>query len=93
MIAEEIKRLRECRRMSVAELGRLLRVPVFAVERWEAGDEEPPAESVAALSELFGVTTDSLLGREGESLDMSALTPEERGILRRLADYFGKRGK
>lgn len=91
-MSKEIKRLRKEHGWTMEEVAKRMRVPVALVESWEAGDI-PSAECLIRLAELFGVTTDFLLGRGGESLSLEGLTEEERQIVRRLADYLGKERK
>lgn len=91
-MSKEIKRLRKEHGWSLEEVARRLHVPVSLVESWETGDI-PSTECLIGLAGLYGVTTDYLLGLGGDSISLEGLTEEERGILRRLADYLGKRGK
>lgn len=92
LLSKEIKRLRKEHGWSLEEVARRLHVPVSLVESWETGDA-PSTECLIGLAGLFGVTTDYLLGLGGDSISLEGLTEEERGLLRRLADYLGKRGK
>lgn len=91
-MSKEIKRLRKEHGWTMEEVAKRMHVPVPLVESWETGDI-PSTECLIRLAELFGVTTDFLLGRGGESLSLEGLTEEERQIVRRLADYLGKERK
>ncbi len=39
-------------------------VSPYTVERWLAGKNMPRVEHVAAMADIFGITTDAVLGRE-----------------------------
>ena len=50
------------------------------VSQWESGIKEPSKENIVKLADLFGVTTDYLLGHDSAESD-SALTVDERQLL------------
>lgn len=56
-LGQRIRRLREERRWSQAELGDLIGVSGRAVGNWERGDNEP-RNSIGALEKVFGVSLD-----------------------------------
>lgn len=56
-----IKTLRINKSMTQLELAESLGVKRTTVSMWERGNNIPPTEKVKKLSELFGVTTDSLI--------------------------------
>ena len=59
--------------VSQRELARRLGMSPAAVNLWEKGKTEPGAENIARIAQLFGVTTDWLLG-----IDNTDLPKEER---------------
>ena len=61
MLGARIAALRRDAGWSQAELGKRLRVSASAVGMYEQGRREPSADTLVALSEIFGVTTDYLL--------------------------------
>lgn len=61
-IGEVIKRKRQKRNMTQAELAELLKVTPQAVSRWEMGVSYPDIAMVPKISEVLGVTADELLG-------------------------------
>ena len=61
-IGEVIKRKRQKRNMSQAELAALLKITPQAVSRWEMGISYPDIAMVPKISEVLWVTADELLG-------------------------------
>ena len=76
-----IKRLREAKCMTQAELGEKLGVGGKAVSKWECGAGAPDIALLPRLSELLGVDTEALLRGE---LGENAPSP---GNLRRMRFY------
>ncbi len=61
MLGARIAALRRDAGWSQAELGKRLKVSASAVGMYEQGRREPSADTLVALSRIFGVTTDYLL--------------------------------
>jgi transcriptional regulator with XRE-family HTH domain len=53
-----LRRLRQSRLMSVAQVAALIGVPVYTVYNWERGAARVPTARLEALSELFGPSVD-----------------------------------
>lgn len=49
--------------MSREDLARRMGVSYMTVRNWERGNTDPSATQIKALADLFGVSTDYLLGR------------------------------
>lgn len=62
---EKILYYRRAAKLSQEELAARIGVSRQAVSKWELGESTPEVDKLVALSRLFGVTTDELLG-EGE---------------------------
>lgn len=60
--AERIRELRIERELSCEELGRLIGVTKSTISFWENGITEPKASYVIALSKVFDVSADYILG-------------------------------
>jgi len=60
-----IRRLRKERNLTQEELAEQLNVTFQAVSRWENGTGMPDISQVVPLSNVFGVTTDVLFGKNG----------------------------
>lgn len=59
--AEKLIELRKSRGWSQEELGDKLGVTRQTVSKWELGSTTPEMEKIAAMSELFSITTDELI--------------------------------
>lgn len=59
-----IKELRESKKMTQDDLGRVLNVNRSTIAMWETGQSYPRAEKLIALSHVLDCTTDELLGIE-----------------------------
>lgn len=64
MLHKRIHDLRLAFGWSQVELARRLRVSKQAVSNWENDNIQPSIDMLIRLAEVFGVTTDYLLGRE-----------------------------
>jgi len=63
-IGANIKTLREKNSMTQEELANKCGVRFPAVSKWERGLAYPRMDTLVLLADIFGVTTDVLLGRE-----------------------------
>ena len=61
-----------------------------AVTRWETGEIEPKLDHLAALAQLFGVTSDHLLGLEPGSPELPPLSDGALGALWTLIHELNK---
>lgn len=92
MIAEKIKKLREARGWSQAELARRLSVTRNGVNSWEQGLSMPSPACLVDLAKVFSVSTDYLLGIENlDSVNVTGLGDKEVALLTEMADML--RGK
>ena len=71
--AEKLMELRKSRGWSQEELGGKLGVTRQTVSKWELGATTPEMEKLAAISELFGITTDELI--------KGSVTPTEQMVI------------
>lgn len=89
MIADRIKMLRENTGMTQADVARKLSVTRSSVNAWELGISVPSTALLVELAQLFGVSTDYLLGIDTTStLDVSGLTDDDVRILHDLAQHL-----
>lgn len=65
--ASILKRLRDERDLSQAELGRIVGVSRSAIAMYEAGEREPDFEVEEALADFFNVPIDYLRGRQASA--------------------------
>ncbi len=74
MIADRIIELRRQRGWSQEELAAQLGVTRQSVSKWEGNQSTPDVDKILLISQLFGVTTDSLLKEEDSNA--ATATPE-----------------
>ncbi len=75
----QIARLRKERGLTQEALARELNVTNQAVSKWESGQSCPDLQLLPQLADLFGVTIDTLFGRNPSPAD---LPWQEDGVLR-----------
>ncbi len=71
MLGEKIKKYREIKGITQAEIAELLSVSPATVSKYEAGTLEPNIESIKKFSELFEVSIDKLL--KDDAFDISKI--------------------
>jgi transcriptional regulator with XRE-family HTH domain len=64
MLGERLRGLREEKKWSQRYLGELVNLSQQTIDHYEKGRAEPKAETLNLFSDLFGVTTDYLFGRD-----------------------------
>ena len=73
---EKLQKLRKEKGLSQEALAEMLGVSRQAISKWESGQTYPETDKLIALSEIFGVTLDSLI-KEGELQKDGANTTSE----------------
>ncbi len=68
MIPEKIKLLREKKGLTQAELAKQLGITRSGVNAWEMGISVPSTQYIVYLAQLFGVSTDYLLGVDNSAV-------------------------
>ncbi len=66
-LSENIYRLRSQKGMSQGDLALALDVSRQSVSKWETGAATPELDKLMKMSELFGVSLDEMVGREGST--------------------------
>ena len=74
--AEKLIELRKSKGWSQEELGDKLGVTRQTISKWELGSTTPEMEKIAALSELFNITTDELI--KGKAPEKTAVFSEDQ---------------
>lgn len=82
-IGKNIKRLRRKADMTQEELAEMLSISSQAVSRWETGSTLPDISFIPAIVNLFGVTSDELLG-----IDVSQIQKQVDEYKRKLDDLY-----
>lgn len=67
MFATHLKNHRKNRGMSQRELAVKLGLSQQTVGKWEMGSATPNPETINRICDIFGITSDILLGREAEA--------------------------
>lgn len=89
MIADKIKFLRDEKGWTQTELSKKLGITRSSVNAWEMGISVPSTQYIVELSQLFGVSTDFLLGIGRHStIDVSGLTNEDIKIIYMLIEHL-----
>ena len=92
MTAEKIKKLREARGWTQAELARRLGVTRNGVNSWEQGLSMPSPACLVELAKVFSVSTDYLLGVESlDSVNVTGLEARDVALLAEMADRLRNR--
>lgn len=94
-LPDKIKELRKKSGYTQAELARKLGLTRSSINSWEMGLSIPSTPYIIELSNLFGVSTDYLLGMENENMviHINGLSEEEVAILISLLEYFRNNNK
>ena len=87
MLDKRIRQLRLERGINQKELGDAVGVSKQSVSNWENGNIMPSVDLLIRLANVFGVSTDYLLGRtEGRTLRVEGLTDLQITHLQMIAD-------
>lgn len=89
-LPEKLKTLRVQYGLSQKQVAEKLEVSPSIVSGYETGERTPSTENVLALSYLYNVSTDYLLGRKAADphtlLDISKLTEKQKAALSSLIE-------
>lgn len=89
MVAERIKRLREQKGLTQAELAKRLGITRSSVNAWEMGISVPSTQYVVELAHLFKVSTDYVLGVDGSaSVSVAGLTEKDIQVVHALIGHL-----
>ena len=85
-IGETIKKLRKQKDMTQEQLAEYLNISPQAVSRWEISSTLPDITLVPMIANIFGVTTDMILG-----VDIDAKEKRIEGIRKEAEDLILKK--
>lgn len=89
MVAERIKELRECKNITQADLARELGITRSSVNAWEMGISVPSTQYIVELAQIFGVSTDYLLGvKETATISVAGLSEEDIRLLYQIVSHL-----
>lgn len=87
MLDQRIRQLRSERGINQKELGDAVGVSKQSVSNWENGNIMPSVDLLIRLADVFGVSTDYLLGRtEKRTINVEGLTDLQITHLQLIAD-------
>lgn len=90
-LAEQIKKLRQSKKMTLAVMAERLGVTTSAVAAYENGSRNPSFDVLITIARIFNVTVDNLLGDTNKDfIDVSGLIPEQRDYVEILISTFQK---
>ena len=89
MIAEKVKKLREQKGLSQAELARQLGITRSSVNAWEMGISVPSTQYIVDLAGVFDISTDYLLGVDSSStISVAGLTDSDILLVHSIIDHL-----
>ncbi len=89
MIAEKVKKLREQKGLSQAELARQLGITRSSVNAWEMGISVPSTQYIVDLAGVFDISTDYLLGVDSSStVSVAGLTDSDILLVHSIIEHL-----
>lgn len=89
MIAEKVKKLREQKGLSQAELARQLGITRSSVNAWEMGISVPSTQYIVDLAGVFEISTDYLLGVDSSStVSVAGLTDSDILLVHSIIEHL-----
>ena len=88
-LGERIYEERKKHGLSQGDLADKLGISTKAVSKWETGESQPTIENINRLSEIFGVTSDYLIGGKA----INAANQDKHGNFQYLEDQKARRKK
>lgn len=79
--------------LSQEELAKRLKISQKSISKYERGDRRPSYETLLAMSSVFGVSVDYLLGKDSTADAVSSLTKQFGGYDNTISHWIGKTGK
>lgn len=86
--SNRLKELRTGRGMSQEQLAERIDVSRQVITKWENGSGAPKIENLIALAKFFGITVDSLLGREDVSGETAEVSSDLKLLMLRLEEQL-----
>lgn len=84
-LGQKVRKLRESRDWSQAELARRAGVTKSAISTYELGLRTPSADVVCSFAKVFGVSADYLLGiAEQRAVEIEGLSERDEALIREL---------
>ena len=84
----KLRELRRQKRMRQDHVAAQACVSRSALSSYESGARRPSFETLVVLADIYGVSTDFLLGRTGRTIDAAGLTAEQFAIVAALVEQL-----
>ena len=89
MIDTRIKKLREQSNLTQSALAKRLGISRSSVNAWEMGISVPSTQYIVELSQIFGISTDYLLGLNSNNIiDITGLPENDVNIIHQLVHHL-----
>lgn len=93
-LSERLKRLRQSMHLSQEQLARLLGADRSTISSYESNVRQPPLDTLSRIADVFGVSTDYLLGRTSAlTFDTFDLTGEDTALLYNMASELSEKNR
>lgn len=93
-LPERLKRLRQSMHLSQEQVARLLGVDRSTISSYESNVRQPPLDTLSRIADVFGVSTDYLLGRTGDlSFGLFDLSGEDKALLYQMASKLAEKNR
>lgn len=94
LFGEKLKELRQIKNLTQLELSNRLHVTKSMISAYENGIRYPSYDVLIKIANLFGVTTDYLLGLDNRKyIDLTNLTNEQNSIVSSIVSEFNEINK
>lgn len=89
MVADRIRKLRENKNLTQAELAKRLCITRSSVNAWEMGISVPSTQYIVELANIFNVSTDYLLGVDSSAtVCVAGLTEKDIQLVHEIIDHL-----
>lgn len=94
MFAQRLRELRKRKKLTMKELGRKFNLAESTISGYENGNRTPDLEVIEKIADYFEVSTDYLLGRDGEfpktKEEWDKADPEHKERFKKLIEIYEK---
>ena len=93
-LPERLKRLLQSMHLSQEQVARLLGVDRSTISSYESNVRQPPLDTLSRIADVFGVSTDYLLGRTSDlSFGLFDLSGEDKALLNQMASKLMEKNR
>ena len=93
-LPERLKRLRQSMHLSQEQVARLLGVDRSTISSYDSNVRQPSLDTLSRIADVFGVSTDYLLGRTSDlSFGLFDLSGEDKALLNQMASKLMEKNR